>query len=198
MSRELTRMSPNDDYSATSGRSVTLDSTDDFHDLLMTWGAYRSGYTRSHLGFGRTVYDRMMSGLRGTTCGKCIGRGVVLAITASGKVQAPCPVCKGKGKVNVATRGKINPACIPSTGRSDPEVEPPIFARIDKAMQRLTIKQRIVIVSRYVDYPKRYDGENRLRNVNAWLAKIGEGPVGQKYLESRLLPEARQELKRYV
>lgn len=173
--------------------------SDDFHELLIEWGGRRTGYTRSHLGFGRTVYDRMMSGLRGTTCSKCLGRGVVQAITASGKVQVPCPACKGKGKINVATRGKINPACIPATGGGAPEfVEPAIFGRIDKAMQRLTIKQRIVIISRYVDYPRRYDGENRLRNVNAWLAKIGEGPVGQKYLESRLLPEARQELKRWV
>lgn len=183
---------------STSGWSEleTPEATDDWHETLLAWGAYRSGYTRSRLGYGRSVIQSMLDGLIGKVCPTCLGRRKVKDVTAG---WTDCPRCKGKGRVNVATRGKINPASIPGTNPEPvDDLEPPIYARIDRALMRLTIKQRIVIITRYVDYPRRHDGERRLKHVNAWFAKIGEQPVGQKYLEARLLPEAKAELRRYV
>lgn len=160
-------------------RSVNCSELSDeknvLRETLMAWGMYRQGYNRTHPGFGRTIYDRMMSGLRGTTCGRCIGRGVVYAVTVDTRVQIECPVCKGKGKANIATHGKINPAMIPSTAGERPEAaEPACYQQIDKAMLKLTLKQRIVIISRYVDYPRRNQGEERAKNICAWFARIGE------------------------
>lgn len=171
-----------------------------WHEQLMAWGAWRQGWNRGRLGYGRTVYERMIAGLRGNTCSKCIGRGAVRGLVV-GKPEpewTSCPVCRGAGRVNVATRGKINPALIPSTAPEPPEPPvPAIFLRIDRAMLRLTVRQRIIIVSRYVDYPRSHDGERRLRNVNAWLARLGEpGPIGAKTLRN-LLSEARGELARW-
>lgn len=175
------------------------ESADDFHELLMAWGAWRQGWNRSHLGYGRTIYERMIAGLRGVTCPKCIGRGKLRGLVM-GKLEpewTTCPVCCGRGRVKVATRGKINPALIPSTGGDRPEPdEPEIYSRIDRAMVALTVRQRIVIITRYVDYPRRHDATRRWQNVNAWLTRIGEKPVGKRYLVEELLPAAKRDLWR--
>ena len=176
--------------------TAALPDTDTWHETLMAWGAYRTGYNRTHLGYGRTVYERMMAGLKGTICNTCIGRGSVRDVV-SGSWTA-CPVCKGKGKINVATKGKINPALIRSTRGDTPfEEEPEIFTRIDRAMGKLTIRHRIVIVSRYIDYPRRNDSDRRLKNVNAWLMKIGEAAITKRRMEN-VLSDARAELQRLV
>ncbi len=98
----------------------------------------------------------------------------------------------------MATPGKINPALIRATG-SDRGVgeEPEFCQRIDKSLLRLKIKHRIAIVGRYVDFPRRSDGNRRLRVANKWLVKIGEKPVSKCRLEN-LLSEARGEIGRLV
>jgi len=171
---------------------------DGWHEILMTWGAYRSGYgpNRLGLGYGQSLLGKLMEGLKGTTCSKCIGRGKVRDIVSDS--WAPCPVCKGKGRVNLNVRGraKANPALIRATAPSYDHAstaEPEICARIDAALQKLTIRHRIILIARYVDYPRRNHGDKRVKHVNHWLDRIGEKPITKRRMEN-LLSEARREV----
>ncbi len=191
-----TSTTPDSQESATSTNTnpvvTKLNSRNEIHDLLMEWGAYRSGYSPLGLGYGQSILGKMIAGLKGTTCNKCIGRRKVFDVVSDSWTD--CPLCKGKGRINVATPGKINPALIRATGSSGGYVEEPEFCqRIDKALLRLKIKHRIAIVGRYVDLPRWSDGDRRLKVANKWLVKIGEKPVSKRRLEN-LLSEARGEI----
>jgi len=174
-------------------KALNMSQIDDgWHEILMTWGAYRSGYTRLGLGYGQSLLGKLMEGLKGTTCSRCIGRGRVKDIVSDS--WAVCPICRGRGRVNLDGRGKANPALIRATapGGSGDE-EPEICARIDKALQQLTVKQRIVLIARYVDYPRRNHGDKRIKHVNHWLERIGESPISKRRMEN-LLSDARREI----
>ena len=170
--------------------------TDNWHETLMLWGAYRSGYTRLGLGYGQSLLGKLMEGVKGTTCSRCIGRGRVKDIVSDS--WAVCPICRGRGRVHLDGRGKANPALIRSTKRdASGEDEPEIIQRIDRAMQQLLIRHRVVLVTRYIIHPRRNDGERRLKHVNQWLAKLGEAAITKRRMEN-LLSDARAELQRLV
>ena len=176
---------------------------DSWHEILMLWGAYRSGNGPNRLGaalglgYGQTILGKMIATVRGKTCTRCVGRGKVQDIVSGGWTK--CPLCQGRGKTHVETPGKISPAMIRSTspdrglGGGD-SVEPEICGRIDKALMQLTVKQRIVLIARYVDYPRRNDGDKRIQHVNRWLDQIGETPIGKRRMEN-LLSETREILQ---
>ncbi|KAA3633845.1 MAG: hypothetical protein DWQ08_01350, partial [Proteobacteria bacterium] len=163
-----------------------MSKTDDgLHELLMTWGAYRSGYTRLGLGYGQSLLGRLIGDMKGTTSTRCIGRGKVRDIVSNS--WAPCPVCRGKGRVVLDGRGKANPALIRGTKRDTTgEDEPEIIGRIDRAIQKLVVRHRIVLVTRYVVHPRRNDGDKRLKHVNHWLGRLGEQPISKRRMENLL------------
>ncbi len=170
------------------------------HDLLMEWGAYRSGYDQNRfgLGYGRSLLGKVLKGLKGTTCGKCIGRGVVQDIVTKSRVA--CPICKGRGKVNLDARGKANPAMIRATGPNygpDGVAEPEFCARVDKAFQRLKIRHRIVLTTRYIHFPRHTDSERRLKHINRWFERLGEKPISKRRMQN-LLSEARGEIAKEI
>ncbi len=100
----------------TSPVVTKLNSRNEIHEMLMGWGAYRSGYSPLGLGYGQSILGKMIAGLKGTTCNKSIGRCKVFDVVSDSWTD--CPLCKGRGWINVATPGKINPALNPRHGAS--------------------------------------------------------------------------------
>lgn len=46
-------------------KALNMSKIDDgWHEILMTWGAYRSGYTRLGLGYGQSLLGKLMEGKR--------------------------------------------------------------------------------------------------------------------------------------
>ncbi len=169
-----------------------MSQDDDLHEALMTWGAYRSGYSRLGLGYGQSLLGRLIRDMKGTTCPTCIGRGKVRDLATQTAVS--CPVCRGKGRILMDGRGKANPALIRGTRRDAPlKDEPEIVRQIDQALLQLRVRHRVVLVTRYVVYPRRNDSERRLKHVNRWFEKLGEAPISKRRME-KLLSEARGEV----
>lgn len=115
--------------------SMKEESKDDvrIRDLMVVWEKWRRDKPR--LGYGKTILQKCLEGMPGTNCPTCQGRGKTNAYPT-------CPTCSGAGRVKLdpsATKGKVNPAFIPSTHRL-PDDE--ISEKIDHALCDLRADDR--------------------------------------------------------
>ncbi len=78
------------------------------YDIMGQWALWR--HYKHHGGYGRTILDKLLSGMPGRGCPVCRRKGRVDGLI--------CPVCHGKGTVELDKHNnKINPAFIRQTSK---------------------------------------------------------------------------------
>lgn len=133
---------------------------DDLDSILEQWARWRS----SSDGYGRSIMDRMLSGMPSTRCPQCAHSrrpGEILQRVEKTYQYVECPRCGGRGRLYMNVRGKVNPALIPSTA---PYTGGEYSWRIeDIVMQHLSDEQRRVLIERYCGLGRHQDKAARLR-----------------------------------
>lgn len=133
--------------------------------LLESWAWWRHSRFWIPLGYGKTIFARLMNGMPGTNCPLC---------RTTGKYQGnTCPQCSGLGRIKLdpsSTRTKINPATIRSTHQPE---ENPLFYQIDRIIaQQLPRQQKRVIMSEYVWHIREPDQKRRAQRLRLSYANF--------------------------
>lgn len=118
--------------------------------LLQRWAQWaRRG--RYATGYGRSMTDIVISGIKGTVCRECRGDKFV-----DGE---ECKTCKGLGKVLMRGRG-VNPALIPSTA---PVYGDGTAERIDHVVCAMPRRRKRVVFEAYFGMGRQKDMAVRIK-----------------------------------
>lgn len=118
--------------------------------LLQRWAQWvRRG--RYSGGYGRSMTDIVISGIKGTVCRECRGEKFI-----DGE---ECKTCGGIGKILMRGRG-VNPALIPSTA---PRYGDPVAERVDRVVAGMQKRRRAVVYEVYFGSGRQQDMAARIR-----------------------------------
>lgn len=145
-------------------------------EALERWARYCAIREDGGTGWAkRTLLGRMLDGMPGTTCPKCLGKGHVHIQPDTGpKVKLECPTCDGQGRVKLDTRETlVNPALIMPTGSKARYDDDPVAQRVDWIIcAHMTEDSRIILRLQYLRNGTQEQKARRLRISQGHYSKI--------------------------